>query len=415
MLDLYELNFDTNGDGVNDALMFDSNGDGLFDSAMFDTNIDGVVDQITSYYDTTGDGYIDMIVTQTDSDFDGYPEQVTTEIDTNGDGIMDMTSVESDSNMDGMTDSIIKASDYDQDGIIDHITTFADNDADGAFDQVIKQHDSNDDGILDTSESNFDFNNDGHSDAVIKETIEDTDNNGEYDTYTVSTDENEDGEFEAIEVYEYNEYTEPLELSSLDLPQNNLGETYDVLDTYDPSQSDPDCVTGNPEEAMNVWECQGDTNRCAVYAQKFVIEELTGQDIDIEEFADIAERNGWFSEENGTPMLNMNKMLDAYGIENEMTFDNTIDDIKECLDNGKKVIVSIDADEIWYGAEEDLFSPTDSANHAVEVIGIDNSNPDEPMVILNDSGTPNGCGEMVPLDMFLDAWEDSNCELISAG
>ena len=52
-------------------------------------------------------------------------------------------------------------------------------------------------------------------------------------------------------------------------------------------------------------------------------------------------------------------------------------------------------------------------NHAVQVIGIDYSNPDEPMVILNDSGTPDGCGEMVPLDTFLDAWEDGNCQMIT--
>lgn len=75
-----------------------------------------------------------------------------------------------------------------------------------------------------------------------------------------------------------------------------------------------------------------------------------------------------------------------------MSFHNDIDDIRECLESGGKVIVSIDADEIWFGESDDLFTPGDGPNHAVEVIGIDYSNPDEPMVILNDSGNPNGCG-----------------------
>lgn len=79
---------------------------------------------------------------------------------------------------------------------------------------------------------------------------------------------------------------------------------------------------------MEEWEFQGDTNRCALYSQKFVIEELTGKDVPIEDIVDIATENGWFSEDSGTASLNMTKVLDAYGIENEMSFHNDIDDIK---------------------------------------------------------------------------------------
>ena len=78
----------------------------------------------------------------------------------------------------------------------------------------------------------------------------------------------------------------------------------------------------------------------------------------------------------------------------------------------EKGIVAIDANEIWYGEGDDLFSPSSGANHAVEVIGIDYSDPDHPMVILNDSGSPNGKGEMVPLGDFMDAWKDGECQMI---
>ena len=109
----------------------------------------------------------------------------------------------------------------------------------------------------------------------------------------------------------------------------------------------------------------------------------------------------------------MNKMLDYYGIENEMSFNNDISDIEDCLSSGGKVIVSIDADEIWEGDNDNMFTPGPAPNHAVEVIGIDYSDADNPMVILNDSGHPDGRGSMIPLDDFVDSWEDSGCHMIA--
>ena len=96
-----------------------------------------------------------------------------------------------------------------------------------------------------------------------------------------------------------------------------------------------------------------------------------------------------------------------------MSFHNSIDDIENCLNNGGKVIVSIDANEIWYGHDNNIFSPASSANHAVEVIGVDRSDPEHPMVILNDSGNPNGRGEMIPLDIFEATWGDGDSQMIA--
>ena len=59
-----------------------------------------------------------------------------------------------------------------------------------------------------------------------------------------------------------------------------------------------------------------------------------------------------------------------------------------------------------------MYSPYDGPNHAVQVIGIDYSDPDNPMVILNDSGHPDGCGLEVPMDTFLDAWDDADNMMI---
>jgi hypothetical protein len=112
-------------------------------------------------------------------------------------------------------------------------------------------------------------------------------------------------------------------------------------------------------------------------------------------------------------MEDVGNILEAYGINVDRHQGGTIQDIEQCLQNGGDVIVGVDADEIWY-RDNDTFGPGDDANHAIEVIGIDYSNPDQPMVILNDSGTPDGCGSMVPLDQFMDAWEDSGFYMVEA-
>lgn len=405
MFDLQNLNFDINedgipdtalalldldDDGIADSLLLDVDGDGIDDAIISDFNDDGILDQIVT--DINGDGVVDVLA---DSDYNGTFDVMTTQYDTDGDGVID---------------TIVKASDYNDDGAADSTVAYQDVNGDGIFDVVTKTYDSDGDTVLDTAKTFYDFDGDGNEDAITMEQFIDTDGDSIPDTYVLAVDEDANGTYEAVEIYGFDAETGALELLAA---EEFAPVEYQPLDQFDPANSNPDDVIGDPAESMEYWEHQGNTNRCAVFSQKFIIEELTGQELDIEELADLAESNGWFSEEGGTPFLNMNKILDYYGVENEMTFHNDISDIQECLENGGKVIVGIDADEIWYGETNDLFTPGDGANHAVEVIGIDNSDPDNPMVILNDSGTVGGCGEMVPLDMFLDAWEDSNCQMIA--
>lgn len=291
--------------------------------------------------------------------------------DTDDNLVNDMFIKEMDIDGDCIPDTIVKSFDYNQDGVIDSMSTFYDIDGDGYVDMLIKSHDSTGDGVL------------NHNDIYI--------NHGNSPLYIPN-----DLQFEV------NSHTDG----------GIMGTYVDELENYDPSFSNPDLVSGDPLSSMDVWECQGETNRCALYAQKFVIEELTGRHIEMDEFVKVAEENGWFSEAGGTPFLNMCKMIDAYKLEHTMSFHCTINDIEICLGNGGKVIVSIDANEIWYGEDDNLFSPSSSANHAVQVIAINRTNPNSPMVVLNDSGHEGGKGAMIPMDVFLGAWEDGNCQMI---
>jgi len=80
------------------------------------------------------------------------------------------------------------------------------------------------------------------------------------------------------------------------------------------------------------------------------------------------------------------------------------------------MIVAVRADDYWNpdaGAlDEQLYKslglPDPGANHCVEVIGIDRSDPQHPQVIVNDPGHPDGKGMSIPLDQFEDAWANSN-------
>ncbi len=392
MFDFQELNYDFDGDGILDAYAeeTDLDGDGVAESMLLDADNDGIMDILLS--DTDGDAYMETMA-----------------LDTDGNGQLDQFYTEGDLNGDGVPNSFTMGHDYDQDTRLDSQTSYLDTNGDGVMDTVVLTYDSDLDGELDAMETHIDEDGDGVSDTVIAEMLVDTDGDGVNDAYMVAHSEDGGHEFEVVDIYEYDEstgYMEPLEYN-----EESVSST--ALENFDPNTVDPEDVSGDPAESMEVWEFQGDTNRCAVYSQKFVIEEITGEDVDIEELADLAEANNWFSEEGGTPILDMNRILDHFGIENEMSFHNNADDLKECLDNGGKVIVAVDADEIWYGDDDTLFAPDEGVNHAVQVIGIDYSDPDAPMVILNDSGTPNGCGEMVPLEVFMDAWEDGNCQMIS--
>lgn len=405
MLDYTDFNFDIDGDGILDSFAeeVDLDGDGIADALSIDIDGNGAADVLYQPIDANEDGILDG-------------EQYG--IDTNADGIIDHYENYYDTDGSGAADTFVSTDDYNQDGIADDIKTSFDSDENGIIEQTTVEYDSDGDTITDTVENYLDYDQDSIIDESTTGQLVDSDVDGVFDTYINAVDADGDTVFESVEVYDYDAETGEIYLESIeeiDMPdEGENGMYYYDLDNYDPNSSDPDDVIGNPEVAMEGWEYQGDTERCAVYSQKFVIEELTGQELDIEELADLAEENGWFTEENGTPFLNMDKILDHYGIDNEMSFHNDYDDLANALANGEKVIVAIDADEIWSGENDNIFTPNDGANHAVEVIGIDNSDPDNPMVILNDSGNPDGCGEMVPLDTFMDAWDDSANQMITA-
>lgn len=431
--DLIQFEFDTNGDGYVDTLMteLDLDGDGFTETIICekDTNADGVVDTIeaTTILDIDGDGYAETSITEIDDNIDGVADSriTMTSIDIDGDGYAETRITEVDDNYDNITDIHTIEQDLNFDGEYEYASTVMDSNHNGIIEAAFVSHDSNGDGKIDSVEKAYDYNEDGEIDSVNQH--HDIDGDGRFETLTKMYDSDGNGEIDTVEQfvdYEGNGKADIHQKYAYNPNSNELipcygedfalgGTLHNELENFDPNNvEDPSMISGDPAESIKVWEFQGNTNRCALYSEKFVIEELTGQEIDIEEFAKTASENGWFTEKGGTTLLNLNNMLDYYDIENEMSFNNDIEDIEQCLNNDGKVIVSIDADQIWYGKEGDIFSPENGANHAVQVIGIDRTDPENPMVILNDSGIPNGRGSMIPLDVFEDAWAAGNCQMV---
>lgn len=164
-------------------------------------------------------------------------------------------------------------------------------------------------------------------------------------------------------------------------------------------------LVGNPNSDIENWHEQTYPDTCAIVSQEFILDELTGMDFTEEQLRQEAINKGYYSPGYGTPQEDVGRLLEDYGFEVERTQGNTLEDLSVKLENGDKVLVSLDADEIWNLGQEDYQEdylddysessgciPGQDCNHAVQVIGIDYSDRNNPMVILNDPGSPNSQG-----------------------
>lgn len=193
-------------------------------------------------------------------------------------------------------------------------------------------------------------------------------------------------------------------------------ETNYELDTFDP----------------NIW--QGNQPTCAIRSQEILLRDY-GIFHTQDELVEFATQNGWFDpdpETGGTDKYAVGNILDACGIPTKRVDDATIYDIISELKAGHRVIVSVDADELWVKKEPNLFKRLaaqvtnkandkiqdflglEGANHALVVAGV-NVNPKDPSdisVTLIDSGTGDVCIEY-SFKEFHNAWSDGHCRMIS--
>jgi hypothetical protein len=186
-------------------------------------------------------------------------------------------------------------------------------------------------------------------------------------------------------------------------------EIFDVSDVH----SNVELSYGDPEVDLRYYHAQKYDDTCAIVCQEYILDTYLDRDFSEEELVLEAMRKGYYWPGVGTFPEYVGNLLEDYGVDIEKSRGNSIDDIIEKLNKKQKVIVCVDANEIWCPSAEEqlkdlLFLP--QANHAVVVIGYDESSE---TVILNDPGHPNGGGLRVSKIDFENAWQDSDNFMVS--
>ena len=173
-----------------------------------------------------------------------------------------------------------------------------------------------------------------------------------------------------------------------------------------------DDVIGTPETDIWFWEIQTTGFTCAVQAQRGIIEMFTGDPISESQLVYEATTHGWLTDAGMSP-FDVGNLLELHGIDCHSQSNATVEQLMAELASGHKVIIGVDSGELW-GEDsplEDFFQ--EKADHAVWVTGVDLTDPDNPKVIINDSGTSDGAGKSYDLKLFVDAWEDSGFDYVA--
>jgi hypothetical protein len=202
-------------------------------------------------------------------------------------------------------------------------------------------------------------------------------------------------------------------------PPGAIGTPAEHLPQFDLSTPHADII-GHPGNDMPEWHLQHHDDTCAIVSQEFILNALTGQHISEETLRQEAYQHGWYTPGGGTPLEHVADLLALHGVPVEHHYGTTLEQLGDELQTGHEVIVCLNGEDIWsqYHADSNPLSsypgmPGQQADHAVEVIGLNDSPGHEPLVILNDPGHPDGRGLEVPASQFMQAWSTSDNYMVS--
>lgn len=156
---------------------------------------------------------------------------------------------------------------------------------------------------------------------------------------------------------------------------------------------------------------------CAIKSQQLILNDF-GIEVSEVDLVQTAAVNGWYN--GGTAPQDVGNLLELANIPVTRHEGANVFNLVNELVQGHKVIVGVDANEMWYNESENDkfinwyndFCGMQGGNHALIVAGIDTSDVASPQVVVVDPGTGDD-GKRYPLDQFIDAWSDSNCYMVS--
>ena len=215
-------------------------------------------------------------------------------------------------------------------------------------------------------------------------------------------------DFELTDLPKKQEQTNPIEK----LVDGIIREFIGIEDIFNEKPEQTEAIVGDLEDVEN-WHPQGEDMSCAVSVQELIAEQLLDQEFSEAAIIDFAEQAGWYDPIEGTTLDNTGNVLEAMGLEVERDYDGTLSEVMQALADGEKVICGVDNMILYDPRFADM--PGRVANHAVQLVAIDFSDPENPQVILNDTGVPNGQGIRHDLDVFMAAWKTSGNFAVYAG
>jgi len=171
-----------------------------------------------------------------------------------------------------------------------------------------------------------------------------------------------------------------------------------------------DGIIGDPTHDAAYWDHQTLNNDCAVVAQMSIINEYRDTPISETQAVFDAASHGWLGPD-GTQPQDVGKLFDLYDIPYHVEQHASVNQLASELDQGHHVIVGVNHSDLWYpGPVTHLYDSLGltHTDHAICVTGINDKDPAHPMVIINDSGVPDGAAKEYPLDQFMEAWHGSD-------
>ena len=137
----------------------------------------------------------------------------------------------------------------------------------------------------------------------------------------------------------------------------------------------------------------------------------------------LALKNDWCNEEGGTEPLHRGKVLDFFGIPVTRYENANIFNVHAELARGHRIIASVHAQDVW---KHNPGKPhyTDPVkyllrqagqrmpNHALVLSGMNTDDPNNPMIVITDSGAGQ-VAQTISFRDFTEAWKDSNHVMVA--
>jgi hypothetical protein len=154
---------------------------------------------------------------------------------------------------------------------------------------------------------------------------------------------------------------------------------------------------------------QGRNPICAIRCQEMILRDY-GIQIPKEELTAYATEQGWYHG-RGTKPSDVGNLLETCNVGTHSQHCESVYDLINELKEGHRVIVGVDAHELWAepdSKEYEFYRNLISADHALIVtsVNIDPDNPENSTVVLTDPG--NGSIMEYDFEKFAHSWKDSN-------